>query len=156
MMTPKSPFEINWPLEVGYWANQTWQFFNKVRILASCSNLRIRHDSENAAFWPRALQMQKLAMLLPLTLKSKSVFFLKFYKDWLSWFKIVKAAKSPLSCNSQIEFSVHVQRRPRLSKPFFPNVLPISIFHSISISLEIVLIAILSIYSPGFRFFCKN
>ena len=56
----------------------------KVRILASCSNLGIRHDSENAKFWPRALQMQKLAMLLPLTLKSKAVFFKSFTKtDWV-------------------------------------------------------------------------
>ena len=38
----------------------------KLQILAPYKNLRIRYDSEFAKFWPRALAMSRLTMLLPL------------------------------------------------------------------------------------------
>ena len=42
-------------LEDSHWVAQTWPFFAKLWILAFYSNLRIRHDSKFAKFWPRVL-----------------------------------------------------------------------------------------------------
>ena len=47
-------------LEVGHWVAQTWAFLTnylKLQILAPYKNLKIRHDSEFAKFWHRALIM---------------------------------------------------------------------------------------------------
>ena len=48
--TPGTPFR--WILSHWARAAQIWTFFDKLRILASCNNLRIRHDPEFVTFWP--------------------------------------------------------------------------------------------------------
>ena len=44
-------------LEFGHWVAQTLPFFDKLRILASYNNLKIRHNFEFAKFWARALKV---------------------------------------------------------------------------------------------------
>ena len=99
----KSPHQdlLMSPVELGHLVAQTWQFFEKLRTLASYNNLRIIHDSEFAKFCIGALIVNSL---FTMSAPQMPCIYLCHAKNSLNWCKIIKIIRSSLCCNISTGF----------------------------------------------------